>query len=228
MQQQFLASRDKVFTGIFLTIAGGLLLLNKLVAGIVPAWLVSWPAAVIGFGLLIALVSKRKTILWIIPVFWGGFALLEQQMPELNIQRYSGAVSIIFVGFLFLGMRFIPSFYIKKEANKGDKLAINNVFSHNQNNFIVNNYTGSNLMCAFGNMEIKLEGDFAQDDAVIYTSVNMGVIQLTVPPNWVIKNNITTLLGAVSDERKPANIQAAKPKTITLAGNVTLGRLEIL
>ncbi len=228
MQHQFYARRDTVFTGIFLTIAGLLLLVSKLIPGSLPGWLVSWPMAVIGTGLLIAVISKRKTILWIIPIFWGGFAMLEQQMPELNIQKYSGAVSIIFVGLLFLGMRYIPAFYINKDRKRGNILNITTVFTHNQSTFNVNNYNGSRLICVLGNMEIKMENDFDQDDAIIDASITMGVLKLTVPPNWIVKNSMASLLGAITDYRKPAAANTGTTKTITLAGNVSMGAIEIV
>jgi len=228
MQHQFFAPRDKVFTGIFLFIIGILLLISKITPGVVPAWLVTWPVAVIGTGLLIALISRRKTILWLIPIFWGSYALLQQQMPELNLKQYSGAISIIFVGLLFLSMRFIPAWYIKKDALKGKMLNVTTVFSHNENSFNVNTYSGSRLVCVMGNMELKFESDFIEDNAVIEASVTMGVAKLTIPANWLIKNNMVSLLGAVSDNRKPAPAGAALVKSITLTGNVSMGVIEII
>jgi hypothetical protein len=227
MQHQFFAPRDKVFTGIFLFIIGLLLLISKITPGVVPVWLVTWPMAIIGTGILLGVITRRKTIVWLIPIFWGVYALLEQQMPELNLKQYSGAISIIFVGLLFIGMRFIPAWHVKKDAFKGNVLNVTTVFSHNQNSFTVNAYNNSLLVCVMGNMEVKMDGNFIQDDAVINASVSMGVVKLTVPPNWVIKNNMTTLLGAVTDNRKPAAVTGLT-KSITLAGNVTMGVIEII
>lgn len=217
-----------MFTGIFLFTIGTLLLLSKITPGVVPEWLVTWPVAVIGTGLLLAVITKRKTIIWLIPIFWGVYALLEQQMPELNLKQYTGAISIIFVGLLFIGMRFIPAWHMKKDAFDGNILNVTTVFSHNQNSFTVNGYNNGLLVCVLGNMEVKMEGDFMQDNAVINTSVSMGVAKLTLPRNWIIKNNITTLLGSVTDNRKPALPGMGPAKSITLAGNVTMGAIEII
>lgn len=227
MQHQFFARRDKVFTGIFLCIAGLLLLISKITPGAVPAWLVTWPVAAIGAGLLIGILSKRNTILWLIPIFWGTYALLQQQLPDLNLKQYTGAVSIIFVGLLFIGMRFIPAWHAKKDAFDGNVLTVTTICSHNENSFTVSDYNNSLLVCALGNMEVKMEGDFIGDNAVINASVTMGVAKLTLPTNWVIKNNMTTLLGAVTDNRKPAAF-GGFTKTITLTGNVSLGAIEII
>lgn len=228
MPHQFWAMRHKVFTGIYLIIAGLLLLISKVVPDVIPNWLVTWPMAVIGAGLLIAVISKRKTILWVIPVFWGLFALLDQQLPQLHLKQYNGAISIIFVGLLFLTMRFIPAFYINKNSRQGNILKVTNAFTHHQNKYTVSAYNGSRLVCAFGSMEIKLESDFVQDGAFIETSVTMGSLVLNVPPNWVIKNCMTSFLGAITDNRKPSTSYAGPAKTITLEGNVSLGSIEII
>lgn len=227
MPHQFWAIRDKVFTGIYLVICGALLLISKAVPGFVPGWLVTWPAAVIGAGLLIAIISKRKTILWVIPIFWGTFALLDQQIPQLHLKQYSGAISIIFVGLFFLAMRFIPAFYIQQKGRQGNILNVTNVFSHHQNKYTVSNYNGGRLVCVLGSMEVKMESNFIQDEAVIDTSVTMGSLVLSVPPNWIIKNSMTSFLGTITDNRKAAKY-TGPAKTITLEGNVSMGSIEII
>lgn len=228
MPHQFWAMRDKVFTGIYLIICGTLLLISKVVPDVVPGWLVTWPVALIGAGLLVAVISKRKTILWVIPIFWGTFALLDQQMPGLHLNQYSGAISIIFVGLFFLAMRFIPAFYINQKGRQGNILNVTNVFSHHHNKYAVNTYSGGRLVCVMGSMDVKMESDFVQDGAVIDTSVTMGSLILSVPPNWIIKNSMTSFLGTITDNRKTPATYTGPAKTITLEGNVSLGSIEII
>jgi len=228
MPHQFWAMRDKLFTGIYLIICGCLLMISKVIPDIIPGWLVSWPMALIGAGLLIAVISKRRTILWVIPIFWGAIALLDQQVPQLHFKQYSGAISIIVLGVFFLALRFIPAFNMGRRRKQDNILNVTNVFGHHQNKYQVNTYNGGRLVCVFGSMEIKMESDFVQDGAFIETSVTMGSLVLNIPPNWVVKNCMTSLLGAITDNRKPVAGYTGPAKTITLEGNVSLGSIEII
>jgi hypothetical protein len=56
----------------------------------------------------------------------------------------------------------------------------------------------------------------------------MGAVKLAIPGNWIIKNNITTFMGAITDYRKPAALYQQASKTVTFKGSVSLGALELV
>src|SRR5436190_9605965 len=108
-------SQNKVWTGLFLILIGILLLANKMHAGI-PDWIFTWPMLAIAIGIFIGIQHRFRHFIWIIPVIWGGFALVDQQRPELYLHNYTTPLVLILLGLFFILRRSrYPSYAQRKE-----------------------------------------------------------------------------------------------------------------
>ncbi|HWB23882.1 MAG TPA: LiaF domain-containing protein [Chitinophagaceae bacterium] len=219
---------SKKWIGLFLVTAGLLLIAYRLNTGI-PDWLVSWPMAVIAIGLLVGIYHRFKNLFWLIPVFWGGFLMAEVQIPELNLGDYAGAVSLILVGLFFIyikrarGSRAVTAF----DSNEGPQ-DVTTILGHTRRSVVTSNFKRFNAVCVMGNTEIDFNAALVEDTAVIDVTLVMGAAKLTMPANWIIKNEINPVMGAVEDRRRtPAAGYPAASKTVVLRGTVFMSAIDI-
>ncbi len=220
--------RSKKWIGIALIAAGALLTANRLNAG-VPDWLVGFPAALVAGGLLLGFYNRFSRLYWIIPVFWGAYLMVEQAMPELGLHQYTTAVSFIAMGIIFITLHRLPAFHAKKSAsNVSTANNVTNILSHVKRSINTSDYPGSNMVCVLGNVELDLTGAFINDEAEIDITIVMGASTLAIPAHWVVKNEMSAVLGVVADKR-PAQASGIQPtiKTLVLKGAVILGNIDI-
>ncbi|MCW3109176.1 MAG: hypothetical protein JWQ09_3682, partial [Segetibacter sp.] len=91
----------RVWTGLFLVGAGILLFAFKMGAPL-PAWIFTWPVALIAFGLLIGIRHSFRSPGWLILILIGGLNLVDRMNPGLNFHTFIAPVIIIVVGLFFI------------------------------------------------------------------------------------------------------------------------------
>ncbi|MEO6187650.1 MAG: DUF5668 domain-containing protein, partial [Ginsengibacter sp.] len=100
--ERFGGSRTpRVWSGLFLIIAGSLLLAYKMGAPI-PGWVFTWPVLLIAIGLLIGFKSGFRSSGSLIMILIGSFFLVDQNNPDLNFHNYMIPVILISVGLVHL------------------------------------------------------------------------------------------------------------------------------
>lgn len=81
------------------------------------------------------------------------------------------------------------------------------------------------LSSKLGDMEVFFDNaEMAGDKAVIDVEVSFGAIELYVPKNWRVDNNVKVLMGAVEYNN---DSEVEQDKVIQLNGNVVCGAVEI-
>jgi predicted membrane protein len=233
----------KIWTGLFLIVAGLLLFANKMHAGI-PDYLFSWPMLAIAIGLLIGIQHRFKTFVWIIPIIWGGFALIDQQRPELNLRNYTAPLVLIFIGLFFIMRRSrFPGYAQRREwkeqwrqnlhehdinnTTDGEWIDSTSVFGGAKKIILSKNFKGGDITCFMGGAEIDLSQADIQGKIVIDTTAVFGGIKLIIPPNWDLKIEITAVFGGVEDKR-PVHVTKVDPdKVLVLDGAAVFGGIEI-
>lgn len=107
---------------------------------------------------------------------------------------------------------------------------INAIFGTNRKIIKSKNYQGSNINSVFGNIYIDaVETEF---DGVIYIDIlNLfGSVDLVLPANYEVRNDLVPILGSVNDRRNllrhnPTNTE--NKKYIVLKGTVLFGNVDI-
>src|SRR5438874_9771868 len=107
--------RDRVFSGVFMLIVGGILLLKTSHLILFPAWFFDWPTILLALGLFTGVKHRFRGGAWFMLMLIGGLYLFDRMNPGLNMERFIWPLIIIAVGLLFI---FKPKKIIRPEENR--------------------------------------------------------------------------------------------------------------
>src|SRR5438128_10963831 len=99
MEQENYKSSVRVWSGLFLVGAGVLLFAFKMGAPL-PAWIFTWPVALIAFGLLLCIRHRFRNAGGLILIVIGSLNLFDRLNPGLDLHRYISPVIIIIIGLI--------------------------------------------------------------------------------------------------------------------------------
>ncbi len=265
--ERFGGSRTpRVWSGLFLIIAGALLLAYKMGAPI-PGWIFTWPVLLIAIGLLIGLKSGFRNSGSIIMILIGSFFLIDQNNPDLNFHNYIVPAILISIGLLHLlrprnawdfrarAWRYRNNeFGNPPESPDSGGVDVNVPFSRDDatlsrinsekddiqeflevnavlggvNKIVLSkDFRGGHVNCFMGGAEINLLKADIRQTIVIEISNVLGGTKLIVPSDWLIKNNVTAILGGIEDKRTVNTAEANPKKVVIIRGTCVLGGIEI-
>lgn len=93
--------RGKVVGGIFVVIAGCLLLAQKMGADL-PFWIFRWYSFIIALGLFVGIKHGFKNLGWLILIIIGGTFLVSEVYPEFAIKPLLWPIMIIIAGLFII------------------------------------------------------------------------------------------------------------------------------
>jgi predicted membrane protein len=93
--------RGKVIGGIFVVIAGCLLLAREMGVEL-PHWLFQWYTLIIAVGLFVGFKHGFKNFSWLVLIIVGGIFLVSEVYPEFSIKHYLWPIVIIIVGLFII------------------------------------------------------------------------------------------------------------------------------
>jgi predicted membrane protein len=236
--------------GIILIIIGVFFLLSRIpqTAAWFPTWFMTWPMILIAIGVITAIKSRFRNPGWIVLTGLGAYFLcVDQQWISLNLKPYIFPIGIILLG-IFITLkrnnrnkrcrprhhRFQPWQHedIKEalEANKDasdDILNVNSIFGSVERNVFSKNFQGGNISSIFGGAQINFaQADF-EGTAIIEVSVVFGGVDIVIPSNWNLKNEMSVVFGGIEDRRTVSPNVAESGKTLILKGDIIFGGIEI-
>jgi predicted membrane protein len=221
---------SNIWLGVFLVTAGMLTAANRLNAG-VPDWAVSWPAAVLGAGLLLAVYHRFKPGIWVIPVLWGGWLLAQLTIPSADLNKYTTPMAFIMVGVLVILIRQRPRPVPKPVYQyHGEGYVDFTCFGGNTKREVANqNFTGADAVCVLGNAVIDLSKATLQQGAHIDVTVFMASAKILIPANWSVYDDVTTFFGDIKYRNTAKNVIVTdEGKMVTIDGTAFLGGIEII
>jgi predicted membrane protein len=236
-QQQ---QRGRFMTGLVLVSAGALWLARQYGVA-VPDWLLSWPMILIAIGLIQWVQHAGKKMSAYVLLLIGGIFLAGKFFPDLNLGRIAWPLVIIVVG---LGLIIRSGFSRRKKEeihtsgmsesfglsddNSGeDFLRIQAIFGGVSKSVISKNFKGGQIQCVFGGAELNLERAELQGPAVIELNAVFGGIELRVPADWIVRSEITAILGGVEDARPSQEANADSNRILVLKGLCAFGGVDI-
>lgn len=86
----------KTMAGIIIVIIGGLLLIDQMNLFFIPDWLISWPMAIIAYGLYMGAKYNFKKAIWVWLIVFGTACLLTDNINDAD--RVVWPMAIIGVG----------------------------------------------------------------------------------------------------------------------------------
>ncbi len=219
--------------GIVLFIFGFLLLLDRLGINI-PKWLFSWEMFLIVLGLLILIKNEFKSFAGYVLISIGGIFLLKDYFPDLINTRLILPILIMSYGAYLIYKSIRISNYEQSmidSAGEEGKERINFItssalFGSTSRKILTDEFKGGDLTSTFGSVKVNLSGCSIKDDetAVLNCEATFGSIELIIPKDWAIINELTTAFGELEDLRGEVTTSRGKLK---ITGNCFFGNVKI-
>lgn len=226
MKKNFLV---RAFFGVTIVALGGVLLLRNLEIIKFDSWNVFWGtvwAAGLVLAGLVTIVSSRKllTRAWGLLLMAAGVSigLNAYGVIDVSIWKLFWPVVLIAVGLM---MVFSIGSANRKRAEEpstddNEKVAI----FYGEQSRVRGDYTGGSATAIFGGVDLDLRQANIKDGAIIDVFTFCGGININLPDDVIVKNEVRGVLGGSDD--KTMSKPSAK-KTIYLKGECVLGGLEI-
>jgi len=226
MKKNFLV---RAFFGVTIAAFGGVLLLKNLEIIKFDSWHVFW-GTVWATGLILAglmtIFSSRRVSLRV----WGlllmtigvSIGLGAYGVINISVWKIFWPVMLIAIG-LMVGVGSGGHKRSKKSpaADSGsEKIAI----FYGEESRVKGDYTGGSVTAIFGGVELDLRQAKIKDGAVIDVFTFCGGVNINMPDDVIVKNEVHGILGGSED--KTVSKTSAK-KTIYLRGECVLGGLEV-
>ena len=226
MKKNFLV---RAFFGVTIVALGGILLLRNLEIIKFDSWNVFWGtvwAAGLVLAGLVTIVSSRKllTRAWGLLLMAAGVSigLNAYGVIDVSIWKLFWPVILIAVGLMMVFS--IGSANRKRAEESGtddnEKVAI----FYGEQSRVRGDYTGGSATAIFGGVDLDLRQANIKDGAIIDVFTFCGGININLPDDVIVKNEVRGVLGGSDD--KTMSKPSAK-KTINLKGECVLGGLEI-
>ena len=226
MKKNFLV---RAFFGVTIVALGGILLLRNLEIIKFDSWNVFWGtvwAAGLVLAGLVTIVSSQRllTRAWGLLLMAAGVSvgLNAYGIIDVSIWKLFWPVMLITVGLM---MVFSIGSANRKRAEKSgtddnEKVAI----FYGEQSRVRGDYTGGSATAIFGGVDLDLRQANIKDGAIIDVFTFCGGININLPDDVIVKNEVRGVLGGSDD--KTMSKPSAK-KTIYLRGECVLGGLEI-
>lgn len=226
MKKNFLV---RAFFGVTIAAFGGVLLLRNLEIIKFDSWHVFW-GTVWAVGLVLAglmtIFSSRRASLRV----WGlllmtigvSIGLGAYGVINISVWKIFWPVMLIAIG-LMVSVGSGDRKRSKKPAADGsgnEKIAI----FYGEESRVKGDYTGGSVTAIFGGVELDLRQAKIKDGAVIDVFTFCGGVNINMPDDVIVKNEVHGILGGSED--KTVSKSSAR-KTIYLRGECVLGGLEV-
>lgn len=227
--------RNRVFFGLMLALIGIGYLLR--VFGILNYFDLesSWPILLIILGILLGVKNRGRRNAWWILILIGAANMI----PEFKIGHVHSREIVWPMGLVVLGVVIA----LRPKKNRADcypgttntfintegDLNIDVTFGGRKEVVTSKDFKGGTISVTFGGTELNLtQADFTTPTVALDFHVSFGGVEMVVPSNWEIQNEISPSFGSVEDQRtiQTSNNNETK-KILILRGNCSFGSIEI-
>ena len=220
----------RVWLGIIFFILGGVLLLDNLNIFYfsLPHYIFSWKFILILLGLYF-IFGRDKKGPGVILLTIGTVFMLEDILWWLHFDFWD----LFFPGILiFLGVALVMRKSINNkppDANDLDYVDDMAVFGGGEKKITSQNFKGGKITAVFGGSKINLhQADISDGQSELDILAMFGGTDITVPPDWTVKTEVTAVFGGFSDKRQTAlNVVHNPDKVLTIKGIVLFGGGEV-
>lgn len=227
------ASNKRLMFGIFLIALGGFWILVKL--NLIPeVWddiLISWQMLLIGIGIF-SLIGGNKTSGTVLIVIGSFFLIPEITTIPYELRRIGWPLLIIGIGVVLLvthNKRKVPV-SVESESHGVNYFDDFVIFGGREIFINAINFYGGKITTMFGGAEYDLrQANLSKNGAVIDCVSIFGGCGFLVPPDWNVKNEVTTIFGAFSDKRGVSvhTVNLDPQKTLVIKGFSAFGGVEV-
>ncbi len=225
---------DKMLFGFIVALIGILFLFRTL--GYFPFSIaLTWPVILIVIGAIIGIKTRFRSHAWWILGLIG----VANLTPIFSINGVPSTHLVWPAAIILFGLAMVFRSGKKKEycvdrnmntvTNADSVLNVDVTFGGRKEIVTSKDFKGGTISTTFGGCEVNLmQADSTEPNIVLDLKVSFGGVELIVPSNWDIKNEVNPSFGSVEDHRnfRTATTEQEK-KTLTLRGNCSFGSIEI-
>jgi len=216
--------QTRLIIGAFIVLLGTGLLLDQ--TGLSNEfridWLFSnlWPLFLLILG--VSFLVRNNVVPGIILTFLG-VSFLSSSLFDWNVWGLIWPMFIIGAGLMVLFRGNLAG--VNKIKASGRKVDASAIFWGADKKISSENYEGGDINCIFGGVEYDLSHvKVADKGAVLNVNLIFGGIEIRVPQNIEIINNVSAVAAGVEDQTSVTDKPAG---TITLTGSALFGGLEV-
>lgn len=214
-------SSAQLGAGVLLVALGVGMLLD--IADVVDFWShlgTWWPVLLIAAGALVVVDTPRNWLWGLVLAAAGGVFLLSTlEVLAVSAGRLVAPVVVLAIGVsLLVGAVRVG----RPVATDGTKTFA--LFGGNEVRLGAEPFTGGQASAMFGGADLDLRDAVVEDGAVIDVFTFAGGIDLKVPEDVRVVNQVTALLGGVGDKTKTTDPQGPR---LYLRGQVLLGGIDV-
>ena len=227
--------RNKRIFGLGIAFFGVLFLLKAL--GILSWYHISlsWPIILIAVGLFTGIKHNFRNHSWWILIFIG----VANLVPEFTIMGHPSDHFIWPLALIVAGVmiafrprkfeRCQPQWNYVSSVNAEGMIDINVAFGGKKEMITSKDFKGGMVDVNFAGCELNLsQADMTTQSVVLEFRVSFGGVEMVVPSNWDIQNEISPSFGSVEDERiMQTGTGFDQRKILILRGSVSFGSIEI-
>lgn len=239
--------------GILLIVAGVIFLLHQipLTRQLFPHWLFTWPMILVAVGVFSGIRSGFKGAGWLIVLAVGVLFLIHRQSWLIfSLRPYFWPLALIVLGLIIYFKRSSGSAPHQRTATADpainevanpiqiadtppsavyeEWLDVNVLFSHAERRINTKNFKGGQISAIFGGADINLCHSDIQGVVILNISALFGGIEIVLPSNWQVKNEVSVILGGLDDRRLPqAGLPSGDGKVLVIKGSVIFGGVEL-
>lgn len=235
----------RIVAGVMVILAGLFYLLYQLDFKI-PDWIFSWPAIIIAVSIIAAVKHGLNDWRWILLFLIGALFMGAEIYPDSAILRYKIPIVLFIVGIAIIFKPKNKDYQLQKfkmkharhhfndepmksETLNEDYIYVNNIFSGVEKVIFSKDFKGGEIKNTFGGCDLNLMQAEIGEQAVIMLNQQFSGTKLIIPPNWVVKSDLTCIFAGVEDKRPIMDIsKQASAKTLVLKGNLFMAGLEIV
>lgn len=198
-----------------------------------PSWIFSWGLLLIAIGLVNGVKHNFKIGGWIIPVLIGIVFFADEFYPLDNVHAFLWPLVLVSVGIIMflkpkhkIGSQNHTNFK-GKENTEVEFLDVTTIMAGSEKNVVSQNFKGGSITSLLGGSEINFLNADLNGTAVLSVTCIMGGSRLTIPSNWLVKSEVTSIMGDVEDKRL-IHETADPDKVLILKGTAIMGGIEVV
>jgi predicted membrane protein len=230
---------SKMWFGVLVVLIGVAMLFRQI--GLLPHFSLhlAWPVILIIVGLLIGIQKKFRNNAWWILILVGAFNIVPEFTMNIGGNEI-GSEDLVLPAALILGGLIIM---LKPKRNRRctphreimtnttSSVDIDVVFGGRKEIVTSKDFSGGRATAIFGGAEINLiqaDSNLPGEPMVLEVRAIFGGLEIIVPANWDIKNEVETIFGSVEDQRTLRTPDTGEiRKTLLLKGSCIFGGIEI-
>ena len=207
---------------------------------ILPSWFYSSQMMVIAFSLALGYRNKFKNKIWLVIAGFGALSLLNKHnLFGINLSNYFFPLILIAVGLYIYNQKdkdrkkvtngSVQAIGAHEFVSKDNHVSIDNIFGGYKTHVISADFKGGVISSVFGGAELDLTQSDILNNARLDFNLVCGGVELLIPSNWIVVNNLMVIGGNVDDKRKfnINNLETNDAKYLHLNGTIILGSVEI-